>query len=147
MSIVLITKLNHHSTLEPTDRLLLTADERTRTRHPFVTEGGADVYVQIDRGSSLRQGDRLQSEDGSFVVEVVAKSELILAVTTDRSISLLEAAYHLGNRHVALEITTTHLYLLPDSVLRDLLIQRGLIVTEIVRPFQPQAGAYEHHHD
>jgi urease accessory protein len=81
------------------------------------------------------------------VVEVVAKPELIFAVTTDRSISLLEAAYHLGNRHVALEITTTHLYLLPDSVLRDLLIQRGLIVTDIMRPFQPQAGAYEHHHD
>jgi urease accessory protein len=145
--IVLTAKLNHHSTLEPTDRLLLTAEDRTRTRHPFVTEGGIDVYIQIDRGSSLRQGDRLQSEDGSLVVEVVAKSELILAVTTDRSISLLEAAYHLGNRHVALEITTSHLYLLPDLVLRDLLIQRGLIVTEIVRPFQPQAGAYEHHHD
>jgi urease accessory protein len=145
--IVLTAKLNHHSTLEPNDRLLLTAEDRTRTRHPFVTEGGIDVYIQIDRGSSLRQGDRLQSEDGSLVVEVVAKSELILAVTTDRSISLLEAAYHLGNRHVALEITTSHLYLLPDLVLRDLLIQRGLIVTEIVRPFQPQAGAYEHHHD
>jgi urease accessory protein len=146
MSILLTIKLSHHSTLEPTDRLLLTAEERTRTRHPFVTEGGIDVYIQIDRGSSLRQGDRLQSEDGSFVVEVVAKPELIFAVTTDRSISLLEAAYHLGNRHVALEITTTHLYLLPDSVLRDLFIQRGLLVTEIVRPFQPQAGAYEHHH-
>jgi urease accessory protein len=133
---------------------LLTAEERTRTRHPFVTEAGLEVYslsgityLRIDRGTSLRQSDRLQSEDGSLVVEIIAKSELILAVTTDRSISLIEAAYHLGNRHVALEITTSHLYLLPDSVLRDLLIQRGLIVTDIMRPFQPQAGAYEHHHE
>jgi urease accessory protein len=111
MSIVLTAKLNHHSTLEPTDRLLLTADERARTRHPFVTEAGLEVYLQIDRGTYLRQGDRLQSEDGSFVVEIVAKPELIFAVTTDRSIYLLEAAYHLGNRHVPLEITTSHLYL------------------------------------
>jgi urease accessory protein len=146
MTIILATKLSHHSTLPPTDRLLLTAEERMRTRHPFTTESGVDVYLQIDRGTSLRQGDRLQSADESLVVEVVAKPELVIEATTDRSLALLEAAYHLGNRHVSLEISTTHLYLLPDPVLQDLLIQRGLTVSDVVRPFQPQAGAYEHHH-
>jgi urease accessory protein len=146
MTIILATKLSHHSTLAATDRLLLTAEERTRTRHPFTTESGVDVYLQIDRGTSLRSGDRLQSADESLVVEVIAKPEPIVEVTTDRSLALLEAAYHLGNRHVPLEISTTHLYLLPDPVLQDLLIQRGLTVSAVIRPFQPQAGAYEHHH-
>jgi urease accessory protein len=146
MPIILTTKLNHHLTLLPTDRLSLTSEERTRTRHPFTTEGGIDVYLQLDRGTSLRQGDRLQSVDKSLVVEIIAKPELTIAATTDFALSLLEAAYHLGNRHVPLEISTTHLYLLPDPVLWDLLVKRGLTVTEVVRPFQPQAGAYEHHH-
>ena len=62
-----------------------------------------------------------------------------------RRIEDAQAAYHLGNRHVAMEITPTHLYILPDPVLADLLQQRGLSVTDLVRPFQPEAGAYEHH--
>jgi urease accessory protein len=140
---------NHHSSLILTDRLPLTAEERSRSRQPFVTESGREVYIQLKRGTNLRQGDRLQAADGSLVVEILAKPERVMVVTTPHFLDLLEATYHLGNRHVPLEITETHLYFLPDSVLRDLLQQRGLTVTEADRPFQPQAGAYEstpHHH-
>jgi urease accessory protein len=146
MPTVLNTKLDRHNDLVPTDRLSLTAEERQRSRCPFTTIGNVDVYIQLERGTFLRQGDRLQSEDGSLIVEIVAQPERVMAVTSDRSIDLLQAAYHLGNRHVPLEVTESHLYLLPDSVLQDLLQHRGLMVTEVERPFQPQAGAYEHHH-
>jgi urease accessory protein len=129
----------------PIDRLSLTAEDRVRSRHPFVTESGREVYVQLKRGTQLQGGDRLQSEDRSLVVEIVAKPEWVMAVTTTQVLDLLEAAYHLGNRHVPLEINATHLYLLPDPVLREMLHQRGLTVVEIQRPFQPQAGAYESH--
>jgi urease accessory protein len=150
MPVLLTTQLNHHSPLVPTDRLPLTAEDRSRSRQPFVTEGGREVYIQLKRGTNLRQGDLLEAEDGSIVVEILAKPERVMVVTTPHFLDLLEATYHLGNRHVPLEITETHLYLLPDPVLRDLLQQRGLMVTEADRPFQPQAGAYEstpHHHD
>jgi urease accessory protein len=148
MSLLLTTKLDrhhhHHSSNEiQTDRLSLTAEDRVRSRHPFVTESGREVYVQLKRGTQLQGGDRLQSEDQSLIVEIVARPEHVMAVTTAQVLDLLEAAYHLGNRHVPLEINETHLYLLPDPVLRDMLHQRGLTVVEVQRPFQPQAGAYE----
>ncbi len=150
MPLLLTTKLDDrrsvadhtHSDI-PTDRLLLTAEDRFRSRHPFVTESGREVYVQLKRGTQLQGGDRLEAEDQSLVVEIVAKPEQVMAVTTAHGLDLLEAAYHLGNRHVPLEINETHLYLLPDPVLREMLHQRGLEVVEVVRPFRPQAGAYE----
>jgi urease accessory protein len=146
MAIILDTKLSHHTDQTPTDRLSLTAEERSRTRCPFLTDQEVEVYLQLDRGTTIRHGDLLQSSATNLVVEILAKPEPVLATTTDRPISLLQAAYHLGNRHVAMEITPTHLYILPDPVLADLLHQRGLSVTELVRPFQPESGAYEHHH-
>jgi urease accessory protein len=149
MPILLTTQIDRHSPQIPSDRLALTAEDRSRSRHPFVTEGGREVYVQLKRGTNLRQGDRLMAEDGSLVVEILAKPEAVMVVSAPHILDLLAAAYHLGNRHVPLEITDTHLYLLPDPVLEDLLQQRGLMVTISERPFQPQAGAYEataHHH-
>ncbi|NKB17740.1 MAG: urease accessory protein UreE, partial [Pseudanabaena sp. CRU_2_10] len=62
------------------------------------------------------------------------------------SLELLRAAYHLGNRHIPLEITLDYLRLEPDSVLADMLLRMGLHVIEEVLPFQPEAGAYTAHH-
>jgi urease accessory protein len=149
MPVLLTTQLDRHSQLVATDRLSLTAEERSRTRHPHVTDGGREVYLQLKRGTNLRHGDRLQAAADDLVVEILAKSEQVMVVTAIHSLDLLQAAYHLGNRHVPLEITDDRLYLLPDPVLQDMLCQRGLNVTIADRPFQPQAGAYEttsHHH-
>jgi urease accessory protein len=151
MPVLLTTQLDHHSQLVPTDRLSLTAEERSRSRHPYITDGGREVYLQLKRGTNLRHGDRLQATDDNLdlIVAILAKPEQVMVVTAVHSLDLLQAAYHLGNRHVPLEITDDRLYLLPDPVLQDLLHQRGLNVTIADRPFQPQAGAYEatpHHH-
>jgi urease accessory protein len=77
---------------------------------------------------------------------VLAKPEPVLTVTAHTPLDLLQAAYHLGNRHVSLEITPTYLRLSPDPVLRDLLIHRGLHIHEEIQPFQPESGAYGAHH-
>jgi urease accessory protein len=149
MPVLLTTQLDHHSPLVATDQLSLTAEERSRSRHPYLTVKGLAVYLQLKRGTNLRQGDRLQAADESLVIEILAKPEQVMAVRAQHPLDLLQAAYHLGNRHVLLEITDNRLYLLPDPVLRDLLHQRGLTVEDADRPFQPQAGAYEstpHHH-
>jgi urease accessory protein len=149
MPVLLTTQLDHLSPLVAADRLSLTAEERSKSRYPHITDGGQEVYVQLKRGTNLHQGDRLQAADESLVIEIMAKPEQVMMVIAPQPLDLLQAAYHLGNRHVPLEITADHLYLLPDSVLRDMLVQRGLTVAEIDRPFQPQAGAYEapsHHH-
>ncbi|MCY7276565.1 MAG: urease accessory protein UreE [Phormidesmis sp. CAN_BIN44] len=124
--------------------LSLTAEERSRSRHPFETEDGKSVYLHLPRGTTLREGDWLKAESGELA-QVRAKPEPVLTVTAERAIDLLQAAYHLGNRHVSLEITETYLRLSPDSVLQDLLNHRGLTVIEEIAPFQPETGAYGHH--
>ena len=125
--------------------LALTADERTRSRHRFDSTEGQAVYLQLPRGTVLRDGDRLQSDDG-LVVRVLAKPEPVLTVRAEGELPLLQAAYHLGNRHIPLEIQPTYLRLSPDAVLRNMLEHRGLHVVEEVQPFQPEAGAYGHGH-
>ena len=126
--------------------LSLTAEERGRSRHHFTTTDGQTVYLQLPRGTVLQDGDLLQSESKDLILQVQAKPEAVLTVQADTSLDLLRAAYHLGNRHVALEITSTCLRLSTDPVLRDMLEQRGLAVTEERCPFQPEMGAYGHHH-
>lgn len=125
--------------------LALTAAERTRSRHRFHTVDGQAVQIQLPRGTVLHDRDYLCSEEG-IIVRIVAKPEAVLTVTATSTLQLLQAAYHLGNRHVALEIASTYLRLSPDPVLQEMLKQRGLTVVEEMSPFQPEGGAYESHH-
>jgi urease accessory protein len=123
----------------------LTAEERTRSRHRFETKDGI-VFLRLPRGTVLHDADILEDETNSNLVRIAAKPELVLTVTAQTPVLLLQAAYHLGNRHVPVEITATYLRLLPDSVLRTMLEQLGLELKEEILPFQPETGAYGHHH-
>lgn len=125
--------------------LALTAYERTKSRHRFETEDGQALYLRLSRGTVLRDGDLLLAETGSTLVRVTAKPEPVLTVTATTSTQLLLCAYHLGNRHVPLEITATYLRLSPDPVLRTMLDLMGMKVQEAVLPFQPEKGAYGNH--
>lgn len=127
------------------DSLALTAEERSRSRHHFKTVSGRSVYLNLPRGTVLQHGDLLVS-DRDRVVSVVAKPEPVLTVTAHTAIDLLRAAYHLGNRHVPLEVTATYLRLAPDPVLQTMLDRLGLHVIEEIAPFSPEVGAYGHSH-
>jgi urease accessory protein len=126
--------------------LSLTAEERTRTRHRFETPDGKELYLRLPRGTVLQEGDLLQSEDGETVIKIAAKPQPVLTVTAQKHVDLLRASYHLGNRHVPLEVTPGYLRLSPDSVLQAMLEQLGVEVREEVVPFQPETGAYGHSH-
>lgn len=126
--------------------LSLTAEERTRTRHRFETSEGQVLYLRLPRGTVLQDGDLLQSEDGTLVVRIAAKPELVLTVTSETPIDLLRASYHLGNRHVSIEVAPNYLRLSPDPVLQAMLEQLGVKVKEEIVSFQPEGGAYGHRH-
>ncbi|MEZ2230073.1 MULTISPECIES: urease accessory protein UreE [unclassified Microcoleus] len=126
--------------------LPLTADDRTRSRHRFETDAGEVVNLRLPRGTVLRDGDLLQSEDGNCLVRVTAKPEAVLAVRAGNRLLLMRAAYHLGNRHVALEVADNYLKFSPDSVLQGMLEKMGLEVTAEIVPFHPEVGAYGHSH-
>lgn len=121
--------------------LRLTAEERTRSRFRFATVEGPEVQLVLARGTVLRAGDLLTSADGAVTVRVEAKAEPVLTVRAD-AFALLRMAYHLGNRHVPIELTPTQLRLSPDPVLAQMLLQLGAQVTREEAPFTPEAGAY-----
>ena len=116
-----------------------------RSRFLFQSDEGQEVYLSLPRGTTLRDGDWLESDRGEFL-KIQAKPEPVLTATTPALLELLQAAYHLGNRHIPLEITDTYLRLSPDPVLKDLLEHRGLKITSETVPFQPESGAYGHAH-
>lgn len=94
----------------------------------------------------MRGGDILGSEAHDRRLAVVAKPEAVLTVTASTPLALMRAAYHLGNRHVPLEITADCLRLASDPVLAQMLQQLGVQVTAETVPFEPESGAYGHAH-
>ena len=142
-SIVLVERLAPGA-LPPVDclRLPLSADQRTSSRGHRRSACGCDLVLQLPRGAALEPGEVLLSHDASVAVRVEAAPEALLRVRSPDRLALLQAAYHLGNRHVAMELHADQLLLLQDSVLEDLLRQRGLSVERLQAPFQPEAGAY-----
>lgn len=130
-----------------TATLALTAADRARTRFRHDLPNGEPVYLQLKRGSVLKNGDLVRSQSGRSLIRIVAKPEPVLTVTATDSLALMRAAYHLGNRHAELEVQPTYLRLSPDPVLRSLLTDRlHVTVTEDIAPFCPEMGAYHHHH-
>ncbi|MEA5571703.1 urease accessory protein UreE [Calothrix sp. UHCC 0171] len=124
----------------------LTAEERTRSRHRFQSEDGKVVFLRLPRGTLLQDGDILQDETGAHLIRIVAKPEPVLTAIASNELDLLRAAYHLGNRHVPVEITPHYLRISPDKVLQRMLEQLHLQVATEVSPFYPEAGAYGHQH-
>ena len=133
------------NSLKPDLRLPLTADERTVLRGRRRTVCGREVLLQLPRDQSLQPGDQLCDADGITRVEVTAAPEALLRVQAATPLELMQAAYHLGNRHVALELHEQELLLPEDSVLAMMLEGRGLTVSRCLQPFAPEGGAYGGH--
>jgi len=137
-------------------QLALVAEDRVKVRRQVTLDDGTVAWLQLARGTVLRPGDRLRTAQGDCC-RVVAQPEPVLTVRSPDRLSLLQAAYHLGNRHAPLEIAIDYLRLAPDPTLKDLLERRGLQVIEEIAPFLPDPGAYatvdrahhahNHHHD
>lgn len=126
-------------------RLVLPFDLRQRSRLLATLDSGEEIGLTLPRGTVLRGGDRLQASDGR-VVEVVAAPEQVSIVRTADARQLARAAYHLGNRHVAVQVTSDSLRFLRDHVLDEMLRGQGLLVESDVLPFEPEGGAYSSHH-
>jgi urease accessory protein len=142
----LVRLITHSSDLLIDDTLPLTAEERTRSQYRFQTTSGEDLHLRLPRGTVLKDEDLLTTEQADFVVKVIAKPEAVYTVLTNNSLLLLKAAYHLGNRHIPLEVKANYLRLLPDPVLKKMLESMNLQVREEITVFYPEIGAYVHHH-
>jgi urease accessory protein len=126
-------------------RLPLTAAERVSLRGRRRCACGTELLLQLPRGAALQPGEWLGPAEGTLRVCVEAAPEPLLAVRVDEPLALVRAAYHLGNRHVALQVLAGELRLAEDPVLADLLRGRGLTVEVLRAPFEPEPGAYGGH--
>lgn len=124
--------------------LTLSFEDRRRSRLLVRLGDGREAALRLPRGTVLRDGDCLRGEAAGPIVKVRAAPEtLSVARTTDAHL-LTRAAYHLGNRHVPLQVGTGSLAYQHDHVLDDLARALGLEVTIETAPFEPEAGGYRH---
>ncbi|TWO72462.1 urease accessory protein UreE [Caenimonas sedimenti] len=123
-------------------------DVRQKSRFDATDSQGRALGVFLPRGTVVRGGDVLVAEDGS-VIRVIAAPQPVLVITHcgehGTPFDLLRAAYHLGNRHVAIELKPDHLKIEPDHVLAEMLRAMHLIVNEAQAAFEPEGGAYASH--
>jgi urease accessory protein len=123
-------------------------DVRQKSRFDCIDSSGRSLGVFLPRGTVVRGGDMLVAEDGSLV-RVIAAPQAVLKITHCSAhgspFDLTRAAYHLGNRHVQIELRPDHLKIEPDHVLADMLRAMHLIVNEVTEAFEPENGAYSSH--
>lgn len=128
--------------------LVATFEERQKSRYRAQTQCGKDIGWFLERGYVLSWGDALRCTDGTLV-KIVCADEAVSNVRADEPLLLLRAAYHLGNRHVPLQVSTAFLRYQQDDVLDEMVEGLGLRIEHAQAPFQPENGAYgggHHHH-
>lgn len=134
--------------LQRAAQVVLDWDTRQKSRFQATDSQGRTLGVFLPRGSVVRGGDVLVAEDGSLV-RVVAAPQAVLRITPcpqhGTPFDLTRAAYHLGNRHVPIELTPAYLQIEPDHVLADMLRAMHLAVQEQQAAFEPESGAYGDH--
>jgi len=132
--------------VEVKGRLELPFDSRQKSRLRTKLVSGEEVGLMLPRGEILRGGDLVTASDGR-VIEIIAVPEKLLHIESQ---SLAKAAYHLGNRHVPVQVGEGFLRIAEDHVLEEMLRKLGAKVSHVEAPFEPEAGAYaggHHQHD
>ena len=127
------------------DTVHLSFDARCKSRLLLRLDGGEQAALVVDRGRLLRGGDRVRTLDGREVL-IIAAEESLLEARSDDAVAIARAAFHLGNRHVAVQVMSNSLRFLNDHVLEEMVRGLGLDVTAVRAPFEPEGGAYGHHH-
>jgi len=130
---------------EPTGSVTLTLEQRLKSRQRVCLDDGTPAAVLLARGTVLRNGDCLRSEDGCRQVVVWAAAEPVSMAYCANPRLLARASYHLGNRHVRLQVGEGWLRYQRDHVLDDMLRGLGLTVVAQAAPFEPELGAYAAH--
>jgi urease accessory protein len=133
----------HGAEVLPILKLTLPFEQRQKSRLRAQADNGEEVALILPRGRVLRGGDRVAATDGREV-EIVAAAEKLLHI---ESAELARVAYHLGNRHVPLQVGPGFLRIAEDHVLEEMARKLGARVSHVEAPFEPEAGAYGHQHD
>jgi urease accessory protein len=128
------------------DSIALDAHERHRRRIVLTTERGTKFLLDLPQATALRDGDGLLLDDGD-IVRVAGRLEPLLEIAAVNASELARLAWHIGNRHIDVQIAGDWLRIRRDHVIEDMLRGLGARVTPIEAPFEPEGGAYAHQHE
>ena len=125
-------------------KLTLSSDERRLLRGKRLTDCDQEIILQLPRERILNDGDILLTNESNFYVEIIAKKENLIEVSSNSKIELIKTAYHLGNRHVELEIEEGILLTKSDYVIKNMLLNFKVDVKNTKKKFFPEKGAHSH---
>jgi urease accessory protein len=128
------------------DHVTLASEDRHRRRLVMTGEAGTRFLLDLPQAAVLRDGDGLVLDDGS-IVRVVGKPEPLVEIAAPDEAARLRIAWHIGNRHVEVQVVGDRLRIRRDHVLEAMLIGLGATLTPLEAPFDPEQGAYAHGHD
>jgi urease accessory protein len=141
-----IRKREQPGTVRVVDRVTLASEDRHRRRLVMTGEAGTRFLLDLPQAAMLRDGDGLVLDDGS-IVRVVGKPELLVEIAAPNEAARLRIAWHIGNRHVEVQVVGDRLRIRRDHVLEAMLIGLGATLSPIEAPFDPEQGAYAHGYD
>ena len=125
-------------------KLTLSSNERRILRGKRVTDCDQEIIFQLPRKGKLDDGDILLTNKSNFYIEIIAKTENLIEISSNSKIELIKTAYHLGNRHVEVEIEEGVLLTKSDYVINDMLLNFKVDVKNTKRKFFPERGAHSH---
>ena len=125
-------------------KLTLSSDERRILRGKRLTDCDREIILQLPRKGKLNDGDILSTNESNFYIEIIAKKENLIAISSKSKIELIKTAYHLGNRHVEVEIEEDILLTKSDYVIENMLKNFNVDIINTQKKFFPEGGAHSH---
>ena len=125
-------------------KLTLSSDERRILRGKRLTDCDQEIILQLPRDGKLNDGDILSTNQSNFYVEIIAKTENLIEISSSSEIEIIKAAYHLGNRHVEVEIEKEILLTKSDYIIENMLKNFNVDIVNTKKKFFPETGAHRH---
>ena len=125
-------------------KLILSSDERRILRGKRLSDCDQEIILQLPRNGKLNDGDILSTNEANYYVEIIAKTEHLIEISSNSKIELIKTAYHLGNRHVEVEIKKDILLTKRDYVIENMLKNFDVEVINTKQKFFPEKGAHNH---
>ena len=124
--------------------LTLCSDQRKILRGRKLSDCNTELILQLPREGKINDGDIFRTNQENIFIHVIAKKEKLFQISTSKSIDMLKVSYHLGNRHIALEINDNYVFIKEDYVIRILLEKLGAEIKLVHKKFFPEDGAFLH---
>ena len=125
-------------------KLTLSSDERRILRGKRLTDCDQEIILQLPREGKLNDGDILSTNKSNFYVKIIAQKENLIEISSNSKIELIKTAYHLGNRHVEVEIQEEILLTKSDYVIENMLKNFNVDILNTQKKFFPERGAHSH---